>query len=165
MRLKSNNIDPTTTSDFSHSAFRYLHRLKPEFFSYYDSGKEQSILCYFEPQKRYFSTEGNIIYNVSISNSMGDVKILEKHYDDVTRGMFYQPVYFNGCRVENMVRLFKNSEGIGLDLFSSDILRGRDHGLQPYHVYVEACHNVKINSFDDLEPFISKEVCIYNFHF
>lgn len=29
-----------------------------------------------------------------------------------------------------------NLDGIGMDLLSVDIARGRDHGLQPYHVYL-----------------------------
>lgn len=103
-----------------------------------------------------------MIYNVTISDSIGNIDILETMYDDVARGMIYQPTIFNGCRVQNMVKLFKNSEGVGLDLFSTDILRGRDHGLQPYHTYLEACHDVHIKDFDDLEPFISKNVCSFN---
>lgn len=106
-----------------------------------------------------------MIYNVTISDSMFNIEILETMYDDVARGMFYQPVIFNGCRVQNMVKLFKNSEGVGLDLFSTDILRGRDHGLQPYYTYLEACHDVKIKNFNDLEQFISKNVCALIYFF
>lgn len=94
-------------------------------------------------------------YNDTISNLFGNIEILETMYNDAARGTFYQPVIFNGCRIENMIRLFKNDEGIGLDLFSTDILRGRDHGLQPYHVYVEACHQIKVTRFEDLKPLIS----------
>lgn len=104
--------------------------------------------------------DGNVVSNKTISDSMGIFDELSTEYDNVARALFYQNTSFNDCRVENLIRLFKNADGIGLDLFSHDILRGRDHGLQPYYVYVLACHGKLILTFDDLLPLIPQDVSI-----
>lgn len=33
------NVDPTTSNEFAHSVWRYLHFFNPENFNYYDSSK------------------------------------------------------------------------------------------------------------------------------
>lgn len=57
-------------------------------------------------------------------------------------------------------RLYKigNRFGIGIDLSSIDIHRGRDHGVPPFYHYVELCQSVKITSWSDLKIVISEEV-------
>lgn len=92
---------------------------------------------------------------------MGVIDELSTQYDDVTRALFFQFTSFNDCRIENLLRLFKNADGIGLDLFSTDILRGRDHGLQPYYVYIKECHGITVTGFNDFLPLISQDVSIY----
>lgn len=37
-------------------------------------------------------------------------------------------------------------------------MRGRDHGIAPYYIYVELCHGIKIRDFDDLLPLLTSEV-------
>ncbi|XP_030564102.1 chorion peroxidase [Drosophila novamexicana] len=45
------------------------------------------------------------------------------------------------------------------DILAFDIQRGRDHGLQPYYKYLEACsNNTKITDWKDFEPLIPKEL-------
>lgn len=63
-------------------------------------------------------------------------------------------------------RLFNSSSplGLGIDLLSMDIIKGRDNGLSPYYVYVEMVFpDVFVKDFDDLEIVISKNVII-SFH-
>ena len=45
-----------------------------------------------------------------------------------------------------------------MDLVALNTQRGRDHGLPGYIHYREICRVGKVNSFDDLENNISKEV-------
>ena len=40
------------------------------------------------------------------------------------------------------------------DLYSTDIGRGRDHGIAPYIYYVQYCSGIKINSWEDLHQLI-----------
>ncbi|KAH8358516.1 hypothetical protein KR093_000499, partial [Drosophila rubida] len=45
------------------------------------------------------------------------------------------------------------------DVLAFDIQRGRDHGLQPYYKYLEACSNTKkVTGWADFEPYIPGEV-------
>ncbi|KAH8406545.1 hypothetical protein KR215_007101, partial [Drosophila sulfurigaster] len=51
------------------------------------------------------------------------------------------------------------------DVLAFDIQRGRDHGLQPYYKYLEACSNTKkVTGWADFEPYIPREVSKGNNH-
>lgn len=91
---------------------------------------------------------------------MGSTTELETKFDDVARLFVLQPVLFNGCREETLNRIFKNANGYGLDLLSTDIKRGRDHGNPPYYVMLKKCFGHKVKTFDDLKPFLSDNVCL-----
>lgn len=43
-----------------------------------------------------------------------------------------------------------NTYNLGVDLISTDILIGRDLGLQPYYIYFELCTKKRVKSWDDL---------------
>lgn len=76
----------------------------------------------------------------------------------MTRSLVFQPVLFNECREETLNRIFKNADGIGIDLLSTDISRGRNHGIPPYHVFLNKCFGHKVKTFNDLSPFLSQNV-------
>lgn len=42
--LKSKDFDPTTTNEFAHSAFRFLHHYIPEYWQYYDRSKHNHLM-------------------------------------------------------------------------------------------------------------------------
>lgn len=56
--------------------------------------------------------------------------------------------------------LFANHvNGIGLDLFSINIQRGRDHGIAPYTKWREACHIAPhVNDYSDLRADIPDHI-------
>lgn len=53
-----------------------------------------------------------------------------------------------------------NNDGIGVDVISIDIQRGRDHGIAPYYQYMEYCQKnaTKVRNWDDLLANISPKV-------
>jgi hypothetical protein len=85
---------------------------------------------------------------------------MEKSYNEKIRGMLIQTMNTDTVDPDYAGKLFPNSDGVGIDLLTVDIVRGRDHGLAPYHVYRENCHLSPVETFDDLYPSISKEVSV-----
>lgn len=85
------------------------------------------------------------------------VNVLEQNYDTLLRGLFTDPVNYGGYSPELRNRLFKDARGMGVDLFSIDIKRARDHGVAPYHAYISSCTNVptQINTWADLDPYFT----------
>lgn len=133
------NPDLTTTNEFSSGVFRFMHLLVPE-------------------QYLYYNKDGKIIKRISLSDSIGKVEILEDRYDDVIRGLLFQAMNRDGCHEEMMNYLFKNSKGIGIDILSIDVQRGRDHGLGQYFKYRKMCGLSAVRRFNDLYPLISIKV-------
>lgn len=76
-----------------------------------------------------------------------------------------QNAWSDDCRDQIVNRIFKNAGNIGLDLLSIDIQRGRDHGIAPYHVYVQLCHGITLRSFDDLATLHTQEVWNFKLNF
>lgn len=83
---------------------------------------------------------------------------LETKFDDVARTLVYQPVLFNDCHEETLNRIYKNADGIGIDLLSTDINRGRDHGIPPYYIFLQKCFGHQVKTFNDLSPFLTDDV-------
>ena len=79
--------------------------------------------------------------------------------DNLLRGMSVQPAFKVDNKFSDSIRnrLFETrNKGCGMDLFSINIQRGRDHGLPPYNKWREFAQRHcgvttgRVNSFDDL---------------
>ena len=46
-----------------------------------------------------------------------------------------------------------NGAQVAMDLFATNINRGRDHGLQPYVYYIKKCFNLTITNFTDFNTY------------
>jgi peroxidase len=56
---------------------------------------------------------------------------------------------------------YPNGTTTASDLLAINIQRGRDHGLQPYYKYVQACTGKTITSFDNLSTLMSSSNYIF----
>lgn len=68
-------------------------------------------------------------------------------------------------QLRNTVFNVGNKDGIGMDLASVDIARGRDHGLSPYHIYLNMSipGGFTVDSWDDLIGIFSNKVSMCSF--
>lgn len=77
--------------------------------------------------------------------------------------MYISKILFNQNQLQMRNKLYKNGNqyGVGFDLSSVDIQRGRDHGLAPYYQYLELCFSVKIKTWSDLVFIVAPEVFFF----
>lgn len=63
-------------------------------------------------------------------------------------------------QLRNKILKNGNKQNIGLDLLSIDISIGRDHGVAPYHVFLEMANPDQgwIKDWKDLKKIFSEEV-------
>lgn len=122
----------TTYNEFNHAGFRVMHRLIP------------SVLESRSPS--------NTITKRPLKSVIGQVGLLRTEYDDVLRGMLWQPVNTANFDPELLHGLFPTSPtDPGSDLLSTDYERGREHGLPPYVKFL----GVPVTTFEGLAPFMS----------
>lgn len=131
------DVDASTSNEFSSASFRFMHSFINSEFHLYDENLKAK--------------------NVNVSDTIMNAKMLENYYDDVLRGLLMQPMRLLGYSNEILNKIFKSKHGLGLDLLSIDIMRGRDHGIPAYHKFRKFCNmksNIKV--FNDLFPQISR---------
>ena len=135
------NVDASTTSEFSSAAFRYMH-------------------SFINSEFELLNNEGRKI-KVNVSDAISNPKLLESSFDEVLLGLMVQKINLLGYSEEILNKLFKKDNGVGMDLLGIDIMRGRDHGVKPYTKYREFC-NLKpdVKTFSDLYPHIPKSAII-----
>lgn len=129
------NIDASNTNEFSATSFRFMHSfINSEFILVDEDMKSRSL---------------------NLSDTITKPKLLENFYDDTWRGLLKQKMKMNGYSSEILNKMFKNKKGLGLDLMSVDIQRGRDHGVPAYTKFRKMCNmksNIKV--FNDLAPYV-----------
>ena len=96
--------------------------------------------------------------------------LLETGVDPFLRGLYGIPAKANikaqALNTEITERLFELTESVAMDLAALNLQRGRDHGLQGYNAYREACGLDKFNNFAELsvvfpDPVIDKLEALY----
>lgn len=134
-------MDAGNLAEFSQGAFRSLHTNIPSKFNYYSDSLE-------------------ISKTMDFSDTVDRSKLLENNFNGILRGMLQDPMATGGlgCSPEVRNKFQKNKCGFGMDLFSTDVMRGRDFGVAPYIEYFSFCDpTASIKKWQDLKPYFSDE--------
>lgn len=135
------DVDPSNTNDFTHGAFRWLHAFVPSTINMYSNLNPKTLV---------------MSRALSDMNS-SQVNILDRNYDNLLRGQLADAVNYGGYSPELRNKLMKDARGMGIDLFSIDIKRARDHGVRAYVDYIPMCLNTQtqINTWADLDTYFT----------
>ncbi|XP_052128834.1 peroxidase-like [Frankliniella occidentalis] len=130
------NVDPRTANDFTAAAFRIFHSLI-----------QDNIWL-----DRNGSTWGALVdVRADVVTSGGLQGVIE--------GMLYQPSQVQDSHITNQIknRMFAQGKLYGTDVISTDIYRGRDHGLPTYNDYREFCGLRRATDWEDFSDTISQK--------
>lgn len=126
------NVNPTAEGETSHAAMRTFH---------------QKI----QNEQNFYDRNWKKVSSLPLSQTILNVGLVCKRNNELIRGMIKDPIRTSfGYPKQLTDGLFGDKCGVGQDLFGTDIMRGRDHGLQPYTVRYSRCMNKTINSWNDL---------------
>lgn len=114
---------------------------------------------YVPTHVNFYSECGKRIKTMRFSDTVGNTALIEPNYYSALRGMLFDPIATKCIAYTEEIRsrFAKNKCGIGIDLMSLDVMRGRDVGIVPYIKCFNKCVGIKIRCWKDLKPFISEE--------
>lgn len=119
------------------------------------------IFHFFVPDNLILQNAAGAVDLRRISTLFGQSGLIRTNYDDIIRGMLFQPMKTNGFPFELLNHMFRTgATEAGLDLLSMDIQRGRDHGLPPYLHFRTFCGLAAVTTFEALEPYLIPGVSI-----
>ncbi|XP_017056031.1 peroxidase isoform X2 [Drosophila ficusphila] len=82
-----------------------------------------------------------------------------KKLNDILESLLNQEIMKMDAAYSGGVVWHNDTKPTHADILAFDIQRGRDHGLLPYHRYLESCTLLRpVNSWRDFEEFIPKDV-------
>ena len=125
------SIDPRITNEFSAAAFRFGHSLIPSLIRVYQAVRKTMELkdTFNKPQ----------------------IVRLSGMVDGLVGGLTREKMEsFDSGFVSDITNHLFDSDGVGMDLVSLNIQRGRDHGLAGYNKYRDICGIGRAQSFSDL---------------
>ncbi|XP_072140538.1 chorion peroxidase-like [Dermacentor andersoni] len=128
-------VDATLLNEFAAAALRFGHTTVNRRFellhaNWTDAGNERLAGRFFAP-----------------------FPVVQSLWDNLARGLMRQPMNAfsrHGDRALIAMALSRPGDLFGVDLFATDIQRGRDNGIRPYADYVRLCHGLELATFDDL---------------
>ncbi|XP_034240318.1 peroxidase-like [Thrips palmi] len=131
----SAQTDPRTANDFASAAFRSFHSLIQNNIWLGRSGRQAGTVV---------DTPAAIV----LQNNMVQA---------VVEGMLYQPSQEQDQYMADQIknRMFANGAAFGGDLISTDIIRGREHGLPSYNDYRQTCGLRRATSWNGFSDLIS----------
>lgn len=114
---------------------------------------------YINSHVNLYSENGTKYKSMRLSDTIANPALILPYFLEVLRGMLYDPIASKCIAFTEELRSYygKNRCGIGIDLMTMDLMRGRDVGVVPYIKCFEKCVGIGIRCWRDLEPFIQKE--------
>lgn len=103
------NVDVTSNLEFHTAAYRYFH-------------------FYVNTNVKFIDKTGAVT-NIPLSEAFGKLNLIEDKFDDVINGLFSQEFNFGQYSDEIVNKFAKNDEGLGVDVISFDVQRGKFHPL------------------------------------
>lgn len=134
------NVDASANDEFASAAFRLFHMYVPESVNFVaDNATKLKIL--------------------KLSDTINQPTIIENNFNNLLRGMLYDSLETEHVGYSEELRNYfaKNKCGIGIDLFSMDVMRGRDYGVPVYIDFFVKCNQNAIKSWQDLKRYFSGE--------
>lgn len=134
------SVDPSTIGESAHASYRLFHAFVPGKFN-------------------FIADDGTQLKTLNLSEVVNEPGLIENNYNDILRGMLYTPLKTGHLGYSKQVRnLFSINEcGVGVDLFSIDVMRGRDFGVPPYIDFFGKCGLTVVISWDDLSKYFCKK--------
>lgn len=132
-------VDASAIDEFSQATFRTYHTYVPAYVN-------------------FIGDDGTTLKTMELSDTIGQSTLLEDDYDNVLRGMLRDPLELKHLGYSNQLRnmFAKNDCGIGIDLFSLDVMRERDFGVSPYIDFFAKCGYPAIKSWKELKGYFSE---------
>lgn len=131
-------VDASAIAEFAHASFRLFH-------------------TYVPADVNFIADDGTKLKTIKLSDTIEQPTLIENNFNNLLRGMLYDPLESGRSGYSEQLRnLFeKNDRGIGIDLFSMDVMRGRDFGVPPYIDLIVKCGHNAIKSWKDLKRYFS----------
>lgn len=133
------NLDASINNEFVTATLRKFH-------------------TYLNSNVNLYSENGTKYNSMRLSVTMFNPALILPNYLAVLRGMLYDPIASKSIVFTEELRSYfaRNKCGIGIDLFTMDLMRGRDVGVVPYIKCFEKCVAIRIRCWRDLKPFIEE---------
>lgn len=132
------SVDASTIDEAAHASFRHSHALVPD-------------------NVNFIANNGSKLKTMKLSDTVDKASLIETNYNDILRGMLYDRAEEKRLGYSKELRnlLFINKCDIGIDLFSIDMMRGRDFGVPPYIDFFTTCGLAAIKSWSNLKKYFS----------
>jgi peroxidase len=99
------NMDVSINLEFHSAAYRYFHKYVNKNIKFVDNNSQ--------------------VTNVALSDTFGKLHLVEDKLDDAIRGLLSQKMNFGGYTEELTNKFAKNDRGLGIDVISFDVQRGK----------------------------------------
>ncbi|KAM8703318.1 hypothetical protein ACLKA7_008011 [Drosophila subpalustris] len=141
---------PEVSNEFGVAAVRFYLSMLPNVLQNLASGNEVGSNNNVLPLKNLFELKDEI-YRPQIQYTSNKL-------NEILQSLLHERAMKMDASYVGAIVWHENTKPAHADVLAFDIQRGRDHGLQPYYKYLEACSGRRVSGWSDFESHIPKEV-------